>query len=272
MPPPEARPPRRRVSPLAQKRAEALGVDLERVVGTGPDGTVVVADVEAARVTAAQPMRRAIAAAMSRSKREIPHYYLATDIEVRRLLDWLSARNAERPVRDRLLVVAPLLRAVALALERHPTLNGRYVDGAFQASPAVHLGVAIALRQGGLVAPAIHDAGRKPVDRLMVELVDLIRRVRSGSVRSSELADPTVTVTSLGETGVNTVFGVIFPPQVALIGLGRVLTQPWVVQGTVAPCPVITATLSADHRVSDGHEGARFLGTLERLLAEPDRL
>jgi pyruvate dehydrogenase E2 component (dihydrolipoamide acetyltransferase) len=132
--------------------------------------------------------------------------------------------------------------------------------------------VAIALRQGGLVAPAIHDAAAKPVDRVMAELSDLIRRVRSGSVRSSELADPTVTVTSLGETGVRAVFGVIFPPQVALVGLGRIATRPWVVEGTVAPRPMLTATLSADHRVSDGHEGARFLATLGRLLEEPDRL
>jgi len=265
---------RQRVSPLARKRAEDLGIGLDRVVGTGPAGAVTVADVErsAAPGVRSQAMRRAIGAAMSRSKREIPHYYLATDIDVTPLSDWLAARNASRPVTDRMLVAAPLLKGVALALSKHPSLNGTFVDGQFRQGPAVHLGVAISLRGGGLMAPALHDAATKPVDTLMTELTDLINRVRAGSVRSSELADPTVTVTSLGETGVPTVFGIIFPPQVALIGLGRIVARPWVVDGALISRQILTATLSADHRVTDGHEGARFLTTLDRLLQEPERL
>lgn len=266
---------RRRVSPLARRRAEELGVDLETVVGSGPEGAVVLQDVEAgvSPPPDRQPaMRRAIAAAMSRSKREIPHYYLATEVDAGPLLSWLTSRNANRAPAERLLAAAPLLRAVTLALARHPTLNGRFTGQGFEPSRAIHLGVAISLRQGGLVAPAIHDALDKSVEQLMAALSDLIGRVRSGSVRSSELSDPTVTVTSLGETGVPTVFGVIFPPQVAIVGLGRITTRPWVVGGQVVPRPVLTATLAADHRVSDGHEGARFLATLEGLLAEPERL
>jgi pyruvate dehydrogenase E2 component (dihydrolipoamide acetyltransferase) len=281
---------RTRASPLARKHAEALGVDLSRVTGTGPGGTVTVADVEAAAATVAgggpggaaavkgteadrqAAMRRAIAAAMSRSKREIPHYYLATDIDMSRVLAWLATYNAGVPVARRMLPAAPLLKAVALALIEVPELNGFFADGAFHGSEAVHLGVAISLRQGGLVAPAIHDAAHRTVEQLMDALRDLIARVRAGTIRSSELADPTVTVSSLGEQGVREVLGIIFPPQVALVGLGRISERPWIVEGSVQARPVITATLSADHRVSDGHRGGRFLGALDRLLQEPGKL
>ena len=282
---------RTRASPLARKRAEALGLDLGRVTGTGPGGTVTVADVAAAAAGATgvgagagagegkgaeadrqAAMRRAIGAAMSRSKREIPHYYLATDIELSRMLAWLATHNAGVPVARRMLPAAPLLKAVALALMEVPELNGFFTDGAFRPSEVVHLGVAISLRQGGLVAPAIHDAGRRTVAELMDALRDLIARVRAGTIRSSELADPTVTVSSLGDQGVREVLGVIFPPQVALVGLGRIGERPWVVEGAVQARPVITATLSADHRVSDGHRGGRFLAALDRLLQEPEKL
>ncbi len=285
---------RTRASPLARKRAEALGLDLGRMTGTGTGGTITVADVEAAAAAGASgaggaagagtgaekategdrqaAMRRAIGAAMSRSKREIPHYYLATDIELSRMLAWLATHNAGVPVARRMLPAAPLLKAVALALMDVPELNGFFTDGAFRPSDVVHLGVAISLRQGGLVAPAIHDAGRRTVAELMDALRDLIARVRAGTIRSSELADPTVTVSSLGDQGVREVLGVIFPPQVALVGLGRIGERPWVVEGAVQARPVITATLSADHRVSDGHRGGRFLAALDRLLQEPEKL
>ena len=285
---------RTRASPLARKRAEALGLDLGRMTGTGTGGTITVADVEAAAAAGASgaggaagagtggekateadrqaAMRRAIGAAMSRSKREIPHYYLATDIELSRMLAWLATHNAGVPAARRMLPAAPLLKAVALALIEVPELNGFFIDGAFRPSDVVHLGVAISLRQGGLVAPAIHDAGRRTVAELMDALRDLIARVRAGTIRSSELADPTVTVSSLGDQGVREVLGVIFPPQVALVGLGRIGERPWVVEGAVQARPVITATLSADHRVSDGHRGGRFLAALDRLLQEPEKL
>lgn len=285
---------RTRASPLARKRAEALGLDLGGMTGTGTGGTITVADVEAAAAAGASgaggaagagtgaekateadrqaAMRRAIGAAMSRSKREIPHYYLATDIELSRMLAWLATHNAGVPVARRMLPAAPLLKAVALALMEVPELNGFFTDGAFRPSDVVHLGVAISLRQGGLVAPAIHDAGRRTVAELMDALRDLIARVRAGTIRSSELADPTVTVSSLGDQGVREVLGVIFPPQVALVGLGRIGERPWVVEGAVQARPVITATLSADHRVSDGHRGGRFLAALDRLLQEPEKL
>lgn len=287
-PTPPATPPtpvpgaRRRVSPLARRLAAQRHVDLDRVVGTGPDGAITRADVE--RAAGAPPaaalapgertaaMRSVIAAAMARSKREIPHYYLGTQIDLGRLSEWLAAENARRPVTRRLLHAAPLLRAVALAVREVPEMNGYWRDGCFQPASGVHVGVAISLRQGGLVAPAIHDVDRKDLDTVMRDLLDLVKRTRAGVVRSSEIADATITVTNLGDQGVETVFGVIYPPQVALVGFGTVVQRPWAVDGMLGVRPVLGASLSADHRASDGHRGARFLAAIARLLQTPEAL
>jgi pyruvate dehydrogenase E2 component (dihydrolipoamide acetyltransferase) len=217
-------------------------------------------------------MRRVIAAAMARSKREIPHYYLATTIDMRRALDWLAAENAKRPVTQRILYSALLIRAVALALRGTPELNGFWIDDGFKPSAAIHVGVAISLRQGGLVNPAIHDVDKKNLDQLMESMLDLVNRARTGHLRSSELSDGTITVTNLGEQGVESVFGVIYPPQVALVGFGKVTERPVAANGMVGVRPIIEATLSADHRVSDGHRGGRFLIAVDRLLQEPEKL
>ncbi|HEY9192606.1 MAG TPA: dihydrolipoamide acetyltransferase family protein [Methyloversatilis sp.] len=269
---------RRPVSPVARRRASELGVDLQGVSGSGPNGVITLQDVERAGGAVAPPkggqdgMRRAIAAAMSRSKREIPHYYLAEPVPMTRALDWLAQENAARPVTERLLPAVLLLKAVARALRRYPEFNGTYVDGEFHPAPRVNPGVAISLRQGGLVAPALCDADRKSLPALMRELGDLIKRARAGSLRSSELSEATVTITQLGDQGVESVFGVIHPPQVALIGLGRIAERPWVEDGKVVARPVMTASLAADHRVSDGHRGALFLTELRELLQQPEAL
>jgi pyruvate dehydrogenase E2 component (dihydrolipoamide acetyltransferase) len=270
-------PARRPVSPLARKRARELGVDIERIDGTGPSGSVTEQDVERAAGASAPAdrqaqMRQAIAAAMSRSKREIPHYYLAETIPLAAASAWLQACNAERPVTGRLLMAVLQLKAVALACRKFADMNGFWRDGRFAASGAVHPGVAISLRSGGLIAPAIHDAADKPLEDLMRDLTDLVRRARAGSLRSSELSEPTITVTNLGEQGVESVFGVIYPPQVALVGFGRIAERPWVENGNLVVRPALSASLSADHRVSDGHRGALFLTEIRELLQHPERL
>jgi pyruvate dehydrogenase E2 component (dihydrolipoamide acetyltransferase) len=275
---------RRRISPAARKHAEELGVDIDTVAGTGPEGSVTLVDVEQAAAvkvsparTAAAPdkqveMRRAIAAAMSRSKREIPHYYLSEPVPMRRATEWLAKANEGRPITTRLLMAVLQLKAVALALRKFPEMNGFFRDGAFRPAAAAHIGVAISLRQGGLIAPAIHDVGEKTLEQLMLELTDLVKRARAGSLRSSEMSDPTVTVTNLGEQGVAAVYGVIYPPQVALVGFGRIVEQPWAENGALTVMPVVTASLAADHRVSDGHRGALFLAALRDLLQQPEDL
>ena len=270
-PPPPHRP---HVHPVARNMAEALGVDLSQVTGTGIGGAVTKADVEAAAAPRdrAASMRRAIGAAMARSKREIPHYYLSATIDMRRALAWLEEENRRRPVEERLLPAVLLLKAVALALRKVPELNGLWVDGAFRPSEAVHVGVAVSIRGGGLIAPAIHDADKRSLGELMAALRDLVQRARAGTLRSSEMTDPTITVTNLGDQGVETVFGVIYPPQVALVGLGRIVERPWAEGGMLGVRPVLTATLSADHRASDGHRGALFLTALDQLLQKPETL
>src|SRR5579885_847629 len=219
-----------------------------------------------------RPVTPAAAAAMARSKREIPHYYLGTRIDMSRAMAWLREENLKRSVNDRLLYSVMLLKAVALALRDFPELNGFWVDGAFKPGEGIHVGVAISLRLGGLVAPAIHDVDKKNLSEIMTGLHDLVKRVRAGVLRSSEIADATITVTSLGEQGVEHVFGVIYPPQVALVGFGKIVEQPWAQAGMVGVRLVIMASLSGDHRASDGHRGGLFLAALDRLLQEPERL
>jgi pyruvate dehydrogenase E2 component (dihydrolipoamide acetyltransferase) len=278
-----------RVSPVARRLAQQLGVDLTTVTGTGEGGAITKQDVEhvASRPAPAPPapppsagvtadrqaaMRKVIATAMARSKREIPHYYLGLRIDMSRAMAWLVAENLKRQVPDRLLYSALLIKAVAVAIRDVPEMNGFWVDGAFKPGAGIHVGVAISLRHGGLVAPAIHDVDALGLADVMRRMLDLVQRARAGVLRSSEIADATITVTNLGEQGVETVFGVIYPPQVALVGFGKLTEQPWAADGMLGVHPVIAATLSADHRASDGHRGGRFLAAVDRALQEPEKL
>jgi pyruvate dehydrogenase E2 component (dihydrolipoamide acetyltransferase) len=283
-----------RASPLARRRASERGVPLESLQGTGPGGAVIATDVDrevpqsrrvAAESVAAEPvaarrdgrsrqaaMRKAIGALMARSKREIPHYYLATTIDMSNAIRWMADINASRSVDQRLLPAAVLLKATALAARRVPCMNGFWVNDSFCAADAVHLGVAVSLRGGGLIAPAIHDADSLSLDALMAALRGVVLRARGGTLRSSEMADLTITVTNLGDQGVEEVFGVIYPPQVALVGFGKVTERPWADNGMLLVRPLVRVTLSGDHRASDGHDGARFLASIEDLVHKPEEL
>lgn len=277
--------PRVHVSPAARKLATELGVELSQVTGTGPSGRIQRADIE--RTASAKPtptvgpdaaaerqdrMRRTIAAAMARSKREIPHYYLGTTIDMSNAMAWLATENLKRPVVDRLLYGVLLIKAVALALHEVPELNSLWKDEKLNHCPEINVGVAISLRQGGLVAPALLRTDQQNLDELMKNFRDLVKRARAGSLRSSELSEPTITITSLGERGAESVFGIIYPPQVAIVGFGKPIECPQAVEGKIVLSPAIKATLSADHRVSDGHRGGIFLAAIDRLLQEPDKL
>ena len=287
---------RRRVSPAARKHALDAGIDIDTIAGTGPDGAVTLEDVEHAIAclkpraesapvaavlavaggadfaTKQREMRKAIASAMSRSKREIPHYYLSEKVLMKKAQQWLAGANEKRAITERILMAALQIKAVALALKTFPDMNGFYVDDEFSASKEIHIGVAISLRQGGLIAPAIHDVADKPLEQIMRDLMDLVQRTRAGSLRGSELSDSTITVTNLGEQGVEVVHGVIYPPQVALVGFGRISERPWVENGGLFAMPLMTASLAADHRVSDGHRGGLFLAAIRDLLQRPEAL
>jgi pyruvate dehydrogenase E2 component (dihydrolipoamide acetyltransferase) len=286
-PPPPGAPAHVRASPLARQQAAGRGVDLTTVRGSGPGGAVVAADIPPPPAAHPPPpakepsgrdradrkanMRRAIGDLMARSKREIPHYYLATTIDLATATAWLTDQNADRTVTERLLPAALLLKATALAAREVPGMNG-FWDGGLRHAPEVHLGVAVSLRGGGLIAPAIHDADRQTVDELMTSLRDLVQRARAGRLRSSEMSDPTLTVTNLGDHGADEVLGVIYPPQVALVGFGRIVERPWAHEGMLGVHPTVRATLAADHRASEGHEGSRFLAAIDRLLQAPEDL
>ncbi|MDQ0799997.1 2-oxo acid dehydrogenase subunit E2 [Arthrobacter sp. SLBN-112] len=220
----------------------------------------------------AESLRQAVGALMSRSKKEIPHYYLSTTLDLAAAVAWMQAANQRRPVSSRLVPSALLLKATALAAKEVPDMNGFFIKGAFEPSGAVHLGVAVALRHGGLVAPALHDADTLSLDELMDQLRDLVSRARAGRLQRAEMADPTITVTNLGDLGVESVYGVIYPPQVAMVGFGKVLEQPWAHNGMLGIRHAAIATLSADHRVSDGLRGGRFLARIDELLQAPDKL
>jgi pyruvate dehydrogenase E2 component (dihydrolipoamide acetyltransferase) len=281
---------RARISPAARVRARELGVEVASLTGTGPGGAITIEDVEKAK-RPAQPsreppaakagehdmaqtggMREAIATAMSRSKREIPHYYLSLTKDVTGAVDWLAARNASVPVTERLLFTALLIKAVALTCRDVQGFSGFYRDGRYEPGPSVHVGVAVALRGDGLVAPAIMDTADKPLPALMEEFRQLVMRARGGRLRASELAAPSIIVTSLGDAEVDAVFPIIQPPQVAIVGSGAVSSRPWVVDGKVEPRQLIVLALGADHRVTDGRLGAQFLAGVAERLAAPEKL
>jgi pyruvate dehydrogenase E2 component (dihydrolipoamide acetyltransferase) len=165
-----------------------------------------------------------------------------------------------------------ILRAVALALRGRPGFNGFYTTDGFQPSERIHIGTAVAIRGGGLVAPAIHDVDLLTANELMERLRDLVARVRSGTLRSSELADPTVTVSSLGERGAESLLGVIYPPQVAILGFGAPAARPWLVGPRIEARTIVSVSLAADHRVTDGHFGSLLLADIDRLLQQPEKL
>ncbi len=274
---------RLRVSPAARRLASDEGIDLHTVQGTRPGGAISLLDVRRAinqRVPEPEPsrpdrlseMRKAIAASMARSKREIPHYYLGHEIDMARSAAWLEAENSQRTVKDRLVYAALLIKAVAIAVHDVPEMNGFWKDGHFEERHDVHVGIAISLRGGGLVAPGIHDTDKKSIDEIMNSLRDLVQRARAGRLRSSEISEPTITVTNLGEQTVDQVFGVIYPPQVALVGFGTLADRARVVNGGIFVRPTVAASLSGDHRASSGHRGAQFLATIDRLLQEPVKL
>jgi len=282
-----------KISPAARKRAQELHVDVASLRGTGPEGAITLHDVERTESSpqatptgvgegagpsragvgeGAEGMRAAIAAAMSRSKREIPHYYLTMTVDVSPAVDWLAAHNAAVPVTERLLLAALLLKAVALACRDHAGFSGFHRNNRYEESPVVHVGVAVALRGGGLVAPALMDTATKPLAALMDGFRDVVTRARAGRLRASELAAPTIILTSLGDASVETVLPIIQPPQVAIVGAGAVAERPWIVDGRIVPRQVLTLSLGADHRVTDGRLGAHFLARIAALLVDPAKL
>jgi pyruvate dehydrogenase E2 component (dihydrolipoamide acetyltransferase) len=266
---------RLRATPAARRLAARLGLDLNSLA-RDPAQTLYRADVEARQeqpqAAGLSGMRAAIAAAMARSKREIPHYYLSHMIDLTAAQAFIIRQNTGRPPQDRLLVSAAYVKALALAVRKFPEFNGHFRDGGLQPSQTSHVGLAINLRGGGLVAPALFDPAAQSLDALMQSMRNLVARVRAGRFQARELTGATITLSSLGDRGVDQLYGVIYPPQVAIIGIGAPSLRPWVHQQAVVPRQIAGLTLAADHRASDGHRGALLLNAIDNLLQHPEEL
>lgn len=276
---PAEAPHRVKASPLAKRIAQEKGVDLSTIKGSGEDGAVTKEDVE--KFIAAQEnhqrqkseattetIRQAVAAAMSRSNREIPHYYLDTKLDMSKALAWLAEANKQRSVQQRLLPTVLLIKAVAIALTKVPQLNGYWEDG-LQQKEQINIGFVISLRTGGVVIPTLKNANTKSLQDIMHWLNEVIPRARALNLRSSDLMDTTFTITSLGEGTTHAVYGVIYPPQVALAGFGSITEQPWAENGMLGIRPVLKATLAADHRATDALVGTHFFTALDHFLQNP---
>ncbi|ABV36786.1 catalytic domain of components of various dehydrogenase complexes [Shewanella sediminis HAW-EB3] len=272
-------------SPIVRKIAMGKSLDLTAIKGSGPKGAILLRDLpentEEIRASTSdrkqssgitKSMRAAIAAAMSKSKNEIPHFYQSLDIELGNAQEWLKKTNEDRAPEQHILLLALLLKAVAKTLTKYPDLNGFYQENQFVHAKEIHIGNVISIRQGGLVVPAIHHVDKLSVDETMQAIRDISARGRNGHLRSSELTDATITITNMGERGTDTVFAVIYPPQVAIIGFGKIRETLQLVDAILVSRDVMSVCLSADHRVIDGMLGAKFLNALSKQLQKPELL
>lgn len=283
-----------KISPLAKSMAEANEIDISKLEGTGPAGAIVKADIDGALakkkmeastekvekedLAASQKdiagpstdaIRQAVAAAMSKSNKEIPHYYLEKRMDMSKAMNWIKEANKERSVQQRLLPVALLIKAVAKALDEVPDLNAVWENG-LQRKNEINIGFVVSLRSGGIMVPAILNADMKTIDEIMETLNDIIPRARAFKLRSSELSQSTFIITSIGEGGADKVFGVIYPPQVGIVGFGEIREEPVAEYGLIGIRPVIDVTLAADHRATDGLIGGRFLSAINKYLQNPE--
>ncbi len=264
--------PRIKISPAARRLAEQTHIDLSLVTGSGSDGQIELRDLPSPAPTSVVNIREAIAKAMARSKKEIPHYYLKSRISLDALLRWVDEKNKVSSAVERLMVPTVLMKGILLAVKEFPAMNGYYINGAFEAKDSVHFGVAVALKSGGVLVPAIMDAQTMDLAKLNSSFQDILLRTRKSELKNRELTEGTITVTNVGDLGSHEVFGIIFPPQVALIGLGRIHKEAVVDDGVVRSGFVIDVTLSADHRVTDGLTGSRFLALIEKIFLSPSML
>ncbi len=288
-----------RISPVARRIAREAGLDVSALRGSGPDGRILRRDVEAAvaagttgapalqpaparqatapvRPQAGPPeglskMRQAIARRMTLSKQTQPHYYLTLDIDMTAALAFREQFNASATDEQRVSINDLVVKACAIALERHPKFNAEFSEEGLVHHERVNVCIGIAL-DDGLIAPALLDCQSKSLGRIAVESKDLINRAKTGHLKADEYSDGTFTITNLGAFGVETLIGIINPPQAAILGVGSVMPQAVVRDGQVVVRQVMKVALSADHRVSDGAEGARFIKEIQALLEGPAAL
>lgn len=278
-----------RATPAARRAASEQGINLEAVTGSGPHGRVQEADVLAAgqaapaaappvRVTSdgepvvvpLEGMRRTIAERMQASAQEAPHITLTLDIDMAKAIAFREYANERVPEGEpRISMTAVIVKAVAWTLRQHPILNSYMQNNEIWMLPNVNVGVAVALDEG-LIVPVVRDADVKGLRQIGAEVVDLAKRAREGRLGPDDVTDGTFTVTNLGMFGISHFTAIINPPQVAILAVGQTATQ-FVPdeQGQPVARPLMTVTISADHRAIDGAQAARFLASLREALEEP---
>lgn len=277
-----------RASPIARKLAAERGVDLALVTGTGPNGRITEADVAAFAEQSApaqvedEPgtetvplsrMRQAIARLTSRSKSEIPHFYMAVEVSADPALALRSEVNPRLQSQNvRLSVHDLVVRACALALGKYPTLNASFAGDSLRLHSSVNIGVVIDMDQEGIIVPALLECQEKSVLQLSTEGRDLVRRAKENALRPEELTGATFCISNLGSLGVHTFGAVVHPPNAAILAVGAIRKEPVVRGDEIVVGQVMNLNLSVDHRVEDGVTAARFLGELKRLIEHPQEL
>ena len=294
---------RYRASPLVKRLAEESGLDLGLVSGSGPDGRIVKKDIQGyldgskpmpqAAGTAkaadaapagrpAQPsyavtgekvdmpkIKRVTGDRMSESKAFIPHYYVGADIDMTAALEFRKTINAQLESEGiKISVNDFIIKAAAMALEKHPNVNRTFVDGELYQQDSIDMNIAIAI-DGGLIAPFIPDANLKSLGTISKMAKDLGKRAREGGLKLEEYQGGTFTISNLGMFDVSEFIAVINPPQVAILAVGSVAKVPVVKDGEITIGDRMTITLSADHRALDGAEVAQFLQTVRLYLENP---
>jgi pyruvate dehydrogenase E2 component (dihydrolipoamide acetyltransferase) len=280
-----------KASPLARRLAEEMGVDIARVPGSGPGGRVVKRDVEAAKASGvAAPvdtpatwasdgaeyediptsqMRKAIAKRLVTSIGPVPTFYLTVDVDMGRVIEARKSINAMLEKDGmRVSINDILLKAIAAALRQHPNCNAQWHDGFVRRFNAVHLGVAVAI-EDGLITPVIKNAHAKGIAQISAEVRELAGRAREKKLMPDEYTGSTFTVSNLGMLGIHEFTAIINPPESGILAVGGIVETPVVVDGEVTVRPRMRITMSCDHRVIDGAQGARFLQTLQGMLEEP---
>lgn len=281
-------------APVVRRRAGELGIDLAQVVGSGPEGRIMLEDLErltpagslpptagaeplsgesplpkkSSRSTPLSRMRSAIARTTSDSWRTIPHFYLTREIEMERAELAITGLKGEGVA---VSLNALILSAAAQALVAFPSLNAGYIDGGIVSYPDVNLAFAVAL-EGGLQMPVIRDAGGKGVRELTTESSRLAERAREGRLAVDEISGGSFSVSNLGMYGVDSLASIIMPGQAAIMGIGAVAERPLARNGAVEIARLMTVTLSCDHRIVDGVTAAAFLNTFKQLLEHPSQL
>jgi pyruvate dehydrogenase E2 component (dihydrolipoamide acetyltransferase) len=291
---------RQRASPVARRLAREAGLDLANVSGTGPDGRIVRRDVEEALRSPARPpaadgqtpavaeaprpattpgedvvedvplsrIRQTVARRMQESKQTIPHYYLGAEVDMTEAMSLRAGLNSALASRGRITVNDLVILATARTLARHPKFNAYWVEDRVQLHSQINVGIAVAL-DDGLVAPAVIDCANKGLEQISREARDVAERARNGALRPDEYTAATFNVSNVGGFGTDFIQAIITPPQVGVLGVGAVKDTPVVRDGQIVIRQVMHVTLAADHRATDGADGARFLDTFRKYLESP---